>query len=200
MNLNIYENMSNQCSTLYAVVGEEQELRELHRVMRELQDMREPRLENGFGPAWLGCLVDALGGDWQKTRCRGEWHDLELADGVLRFSTETAWSPCEEVMRFIQSRYPSTCFYYKAEEPGLQIFESNDTEGRFFPERYLVDMLAPDGSDLWEYYTDMDDALEAISRLADRKVDSRDEVERLNDEWTEEDAFCYLHEFDVVWS
>ena len=45
-------------------------------------------------------MVDALGKDWNEVSCRGEWANLEINGDTLRFTTETAWTPCNEVLDF----------------------------------------------------------------------------------------------------
>ena len=42
-----------------------------------MKEQKEPSVPNGFGKTWLGCLVNALGGDYNKIHCRGDWSNLE---------------------------------------------------------------------------------------------------------------------------
>ena len=111
--------MPNWCSTAYAIEGDAKEIKSLYELMKRLEDMEKPSVENGFGTTWLGCLVDALGKDWHNVHCRGSWSCLELEDDVLKFSTETAWSPCNETFDLVLEKYPSLRYYFQAEEPGM---------------------------------------------------------------------------------
>jgi hypothetical protein len=52
--------MPNWCSTSVKVIGNKKEIGKLYNVMYKLQNMAEPAVKNGFGSAWLGCLVEAL--------------------------------------------------------------------------------------------------------------------------------------------
>ena len=126
--------MPNICTAYYVIEGEKKELDALYETMTSLQAMEQPLVENGFGPTWLGCLVKALGGNPDEVLCRGEWMDLERADDTLRVTFETAWTPCYEVTALMKSTYPSLHIYYKAEEPGCEIYVKNDAEGKYFPE------------------------------------------------------------------
>lgn len=83
--------MPNWCSTAYVIEGDAQEIKSLYELMKDLQDRKTPAVKNGFGTSWLGCLVDALGKDWDKVSCRGDWANLEMVGETLRFTTETAW-------------------------------------------------------------------------------------------------------------
>ena len=132
--------MPNWCSTAYVIEGNAKEVKSLYELMKGLQERKEPSVENGFGTSWLGCLVDGLGGDWNKTYCRGDWSNLEMNGDNLQFTTETAWSPCNEVFDLVCEKFPSLHYYYQAEEPGCVFYQTNDSEGTYFPDRYLVDL------------------------------------------------------------
>lgn len=105
--------MPNWCSTAYAIEGDAQEIKKLYELMKNLQERKEPSVENGFGTSWLGCLVDALGEDWNKVSCRGDWANLEIEDETLRFTTETAWGPCNETLDLVCEKFPSLRYYYR---------------------------------------------------------------------------------------
>jgi hypothetical protein len=47
---------------------------------------------------------------------------------------ETAWTPCYEVTQLMKEKYPSLRIYYKAKEPGCEVYLKNDAEGKYFPE------------------------------------------------------------------
>lgn len=50
--------------------GDKKEVKKLYSIMHGLEKRKTPTVENGFGTAWLGCLVNALGADWNKVYCR----------------------------------------------------------------------------------------------------------------------------------
>ena len=126
--------MANICTTNYVIEGKKDELDELYRIMKELQDMEQPLVKNGLGPTWLGCLVKALGKNPEDVLCRGIWIELERQDNRLLMTFETAWTPCYEVTQLMKTIFPSLRIYYKAEEPGCEVYLKNDAEGKYFPE------------------------------------------------------------------
>ena len=126
--------MANICTTNYVIEGKKDELDELYRIMKELQDMEQPLVKNGLGPTWLGCLVKALGKNPEDVLCRGIWIELERQDNRLQMTFETAWTPCYEVTQLMKTVFPSLQFFYKAEEPGNEVYLKNDAEGKYFPE------------------------------------------------------------------
>jgi len=126
--------MPNICTTNYVIEGEKKDLDALYQTMKELQEMEQPAVENGFGPTWLGCLVKALGKNPEDVLCRGQWIELEQQDGKLLMAFETAWTPCYEVTQLMKAVYPSLQFFYKAEEPDCEVYLKNDAEGKYFSE------------------------------------------------------------------
>lgn len=114
--------MANICTTNYVIEGEKNELDALYETMKKLQGQD------------LAQLVKALGKNPDEVMCRGEWSDLERQDDTLRMTFETAWTPCHEVTDLLKATYPSLRIYYKAVEPGCEVYLKNDAEGKFFPE------------------------------------------------------------------
>ena len=114
--------MANICATNYVIEGEKKELDALYQKMKGLQGQS------------LGQLVEALGKNPDEIMCRGDWSDLERHGDTLRMTFETAWTPCYEVTNLLKSVYPSLRIFYKAEEPGCEVYLKNDAEGKYFPE------------------------------------------------------------------
>ena len=114
--------MANICTTNYVIEGKKEELDALYQKMKELQGQD------------LGLLVKALGKNPDEMECRGEWTELVREDETLRMIFETAWTPCYEVTLLMKAVYPSLRIYYKAEEPGCEVYLKNDAEGKYFPE------------------------------------------------------------------
>lgn len=114
--------MANICTTNYVIEGKKEELDALYQKMKELQGQS------------LGQLVEALGNNPEEMECRGEWTELVREGDILRMTFETAWTPCYEVTLLMKAVYPSLRIYYKAEEPGCEVYLKNDADGKYFPE------------------------------------------------------------------
>lgn len=171
--------MPNWCFTQYAITGERREVRSLYNKMNRLQQRKTPLLPNGFGVTWLGCLVKSLGSDPEAVYCRGHWFNLSLdEDGTLRFDTEHAWSRPSEVEDLIFEVFPSVSIYYIEEELGMEVFQTNDASGQYFPETVILD----DEQDGMEYFTE-EDALKRISELKGSPVTDWEEAESFLDEY-----------------
>lgn len=193
--------MPNWCSTAYSFLGDKKEIKALYHIMKNLESMKEPLVKNGFGSNWLGCLVTALKGDWEKIRCRGCWENLELiGDEQLNFSTESAWCPCDETMDLICEKFPSLSYYYIAEEPGCGIYETNDSTGEFFPDRFTIDICSPDEDYYTEYFISEEGMFKWFSETFNMDINSMGDIGKLSDKWEEEnpDSYCWVHEFRIV--
>ena len=192
--------MPNWCFTQYAITGERREVRSLYNKMKRLQQRKTPLLPNGFGVTWLGCLVKSLGSDPEAVYCRGHWFNLSLdEDGTLRFDTEHAWSRPSEVEDLIFEVFPSVSIYYIEEELGMDIFQTNDASGQYFPETVILD----DEQDGMEYLTE-EDALKSISELKGTPVADWEEAERFLERYNaaqeaaETGKCVWLHRASVV--
>ena len=76
--------------------------------------------------------------------CRGtlDFLSFEERNGqpVLRVETETAWVPMHELWDALLHKIGSHCHYfYFAEEPGFELYETNDTEKAYFDADYIID-------------------------------------------------------------
>lgn len=150
--------MPNWCYTDYKVVGEKENLDKLQSILEELESMKKPLVDNGFGVSWLGNLVVKLGHDWNNIGCRGSWTNCErINDTLLSLSTKTAWAECNEVRELICEEFDVT-MYYLSEEEGMGIYETNDTEGGYFDGDYKL-YLEDEG---YSFYNDLEDLKDKI--------------------------------------
>lgn len=168
--------MPNWSETSYVLEGDQEQLDALYNRMRELEQMEEPLVHNGFGTNWLGCLVKSLGGNPGKVYCRGHWFDLCRTSDSVTFNCEHAWSRPHEVEDLIRSVYPDIYIYFLEEEPGMGIFQTNDTENVYFHDTVIID-IEDEGM---EYY-DEDEALSVLSELKGERLSSWEEAEEFVD-------------------
>lgn len=121
-----------------------------------------------------------------------------LKDGVLRFYAEERWG-LQDFEELLRKKFPDIKIYLVVEEPGMEIYYTNDKEGKYFPERYWVDTAQDDIYDSEYFITE-----EAMYKWLNKKygVKSKEEVEIWNanyeDSATEDENFIYIHEFEVI--
>lgn len=194
--------MPNWCSTDYYVFGSKKELSDLNKKMERLENRKKSLIKNDFGNTWLGNLVKYLGGDWEKVYCRGEWmcREYNKENNTLTFTTETAWREMDEWRKFIESYYMTIKLLYVSEEPGMGIYQTNDLEGVFFKDKYVLDY----GEDI-EYFETIDQAVEFIEELIGIKIEDKtvNGIQKAMDNYVEEnedeeDQYFSFHEFEEV--
>jgi hypothetical protein len=189
--------MANWCYSSYVIDGKRKEVQSLFSKMNNLEKRRRPLVGNDFGNTWLGCLVTKLGGDWQKVYCRGSWSDLFYEGGLLKFNTETAWGPMDEVFKFIKTIYPSLEIYYMAEEDGNGVFITNDAEGHYFRDRYRIEYDCD-----YEYFTTIEGVLGYVSGVIGKELKSKAAMEAAINDWNDttedDDRKIYFIEYEIV--
>ena len=190
--------MPNWCETTYKCVGDLKEVRSLYKTIKANDKRKNPRVKNGFGRLWLGCIINALGDEWEKLRCRGEIYYYELDGNVLTICQNTAWCEQEGFRECIEKKFPSIKVYYREEESGCDVFYTNDSSGSYFPDRYLLDNY-----DEPLYYETIEEAAKSVSSIVEHNVEPTvkavdDALENYLEEHKDEDIFYSFHEFTIV--
>lgn len=191
--------MPNWCDTTYKCVGDPKEVRALHKVLKYIDRRKTTIVRNGFGKWWLGNLVTKLGGKWEDYRCRGEITGYSFDGDILEITQYTAWCEQEGVRRIIQEKFPGIKVYYREEEPGCDVYCTNDTTGYYFPETFFID-----NSDEPRYFETIEETAEWVSDLVGHKVEAGSiNIQVALDEYVEaqenpEEVFYSFHEFQVI--
>lgn len=193
--------MPNWCSTDYYVVGSKKEVLDLNKKMERLENRKKSLVKNSFGNTWLGNLVKSLGGDWEKVYCRGEWmcREYNKEKNTLTFTTETAWREMNEWRKFIESYYTTIKLLYVTEEPGMGIYQTNDKDGVFFKDRYILDY----GEDI-EYFETIDQVVKFTEEFIGVKIKDKtiNDIQRTIDDFfvksNEKDLYFSFHEFEEI--
>jgi hypothetical protein len=104
------------------------------------------------------------------------------------------------VRRIIQEKFPSIKVYYREEEPGCDVYYTNDTTGDYFPENYFLDSY-----DEQRYFETLEDAAESVSEIVGCTVEATiDAIQEALEKYVEqkessgEEVFYSFHEFKVI--
>lgn len=162
--------MPHWCNTVYKATGSKENVERLAKTMVELGNMPSPGLvENGFGSTWLGNLVAKMGGVLDTALCRGEWivdhPDQPVVDGVFSFSVVSAWAEMKEWRQFLEIKF-GVKLVFLAEEFGSLVFETNDTEHRFFSDEYYLRAGFGDSSDSG-YYDSLESLVSEVQKVTE---------------------------------
>ena len=190
--------MPNWCDVIYKCIGDPKEVRSLYKIINANDKRKTSRVKNGFGTLWIGNIIDALGEDWEKLRCRGEIIGYHIENNLLTIYQSTAWCEQEGFRECIEKKFPSIKVYYREEEPGCDVYYTNDADRNYFPERYLLN-----NNDEPLYFNTIEEAAEYVSGIVNQKVEANmTAIEKALDEYEEEnkddDVYFSFHEFQVV--
>ncbi|MEQ3237261.1 hypothetical protein [Bacteroides cellulosilyticus] len=82
----------------------------------------------------------------------------------------------------------------------MEVYETNDEFGTYFSDRFFLDACSPEEEYLSEYFETQEDAFAWLEEKCGEPIKSAEDVKALDERWQSksEDAFCYLHEFQIV--
>lgn len=155
--------MPHWCYTDYTLIGANDDVEAAYAALRQLE--QTTRIKNDdkdsflFCPQWLGYVAEnVLLLDRGVVGCRGTFLNVECTQwngmAALVFNTETAWSPCEELMSQFAAKFRLSLDYY-AEELGSIYFCKVNPDGVYQQTLYHSD------DDGLEYYNTLGDFLRA---------------------------------------
>ena len=179
--------MANICTTDYRIIGDRAILEKLEEVINS----REEVIPNTI-TSWAGHKLARLGIPHdQSGRCW--WSDARIDDnGVLYFFEESAWTRGKAIS-ILQEAYPDLDIYFISEEPGFEIYETNDEHCTFFKERYVLD----DDEHGCMYYETLQELVEEVVNLYP-EITNINSIDEINDYFNENEICSSVHEFDFV--
>lgn len=195
--------MPNWCFTDYRFYADtdkgKEQLSKFYSILtHSVEEDKRRILRSDFGDKWLGNVILAFcpqnltltkdsitcaynGAD---IRFRGSIIYLEINDAgtngpYISLQTETAWEPMYDMWDMILAEcgFTDIKYVYSSEEPGMGIYINTDTEGRFFPEIYRIEVYISDDfycNDTQYFCSDMD----ALNYLNEVIKDLREEYKR----------------------
>lgn len=197
--------MPNWNTTDYTLYGNKENIKRLYTDLKKTVDIDRTKESKPFtflgNSYWLGYIKKSLLPEVEEELpARGEIsyieediedHDNDMAS--LKLTTETAWVACSELMDKIAGKYDLQLFYY-SEEPGCEIFETNDVEGQFYSFRYMVDS-EKEGI---EYYDTFEQVAEAIADMTGIRLNNISEADDKLSAFNNDDTFLIINEISVV--
>jgi len=193
--------MPNWCYTDYVIEGSQEDLKCINKAICDVIDGNFPKQEMS-AQDWVGNVLHALriptedaeGKSLGYFRAFIASRPIWIDDNALKFSTEEAWSRTQfaEALRI---RFKRIGIYYSLQEEFCQILQTNDAEGKYFNERYFVDISI--GDDYHSgYFSTEDDAYNFVREFTG--YGDADVVKRFNDENKGTDNYIYVFAYDVT--
>lgn len=185
--------MPNWTSTNYVIEGNKKTLQKIH------EAIKHPTVKEGGDSNWEGNVLYTLNPDWDEKQyryMRGFIGEANMIDDTLRISADEAWC----VTNFsdaLADLFDDIVIYWIAEEPGMEIYQTNDRDGKYFSDRYFVDTCI-EGVYSSEYFQQEDAAYRWLSEITKGKIKNKEDMDAFNTANEDTDDYIYIHEFEVI--
>lgn len=179
--------------TDYAIEGSKE-------ILEKIWDAFEHHdVEDKSSEDWEGNILNKLG-EWDRNKyyMRGFIEEYWWADVnhvVLRFYAKEAWQNTD-FAKALQNLFPSIKIYWTTEEFDNEVFITNDTEGRYFRERFYADTCI-DGNYDSEYFKSEQSMYDWLAELTDDVVQNADDVAEWNEKY-KDSGYISIHAYDLV--
>ena len=163
--------MANWASTSYRIEGSKGDLERVYGVIDDFISERRKPIEENASNDWEGNIVKALGAtDEQvsKNYLRGFIQEYEMDGDTIRIEAEEAWG-ATDFRHVLTQLMPELTVYYIVEEPGCEVYATNDEEGKYFTALML--------------------GMETVSKA---------KIENWNEDHEAEGDFIYIHEVEYA--
>ena len=191
--------MANWASTSYRIEGSKSDLERVFGVIDDFIKGRVASTREDATADWEGNIVKALGAmdeEIDNNYLRGFIQDYELDGDTIRIEAEEAWG-ATDFRHVLGKLMPDLTIYYIVEEAGCEVFATNDTDGKYYPERYLVDAYVKD-VDYYEYFETDKQMKSFVSSLLEKEDFTEEDIEAWNEEHEDDDSHINVHEFKYV--
>ena len=191
--------MANWASTSYRIEGSKGDLEKVYNVIDEFMSERRKPIEVNASSEWEGNIIKALGATDEQMKnnyLRGFIEEYEMDGDIIRIEAEEAWGTTD-FRQVLAQLMPELTIYYIVEEPGCEVYATNDADGKYFPERFYVDAYV-NGDYQSEYFETEEQAMTYVANLLGKKEVSKNELENWNECHEEDNNFIYIHEFEIV--
>ena len=191
--------MANWASTSYRIEGSESDLKKVYNVIDNFVSGKSKPVLEDASTEWEGNIVKALGASDEQLKrsyLRGFIEEYELDGDVISINAEEAWG-ATDFRHILGNLMPELTIYYIVEEAGCDVFATNDIDGKYFPEQYLVDAYVKD-ADFYEYFETKGQMKDFVSSLIGKEDFTDEDIEAWNEEHEDDDSYIYVHEFQYV--
>lgn len=191
--------MANWASTSYRIEGSKSDLERVYNVINALVTGKLKPVDETASEDWEGNIVKALGATDKQVAenyLRGFIQEYEMDSDTIRIEAEEAWG-VSDFRHVLKQLMPELTIYYIVEEPGCEVYATNDVEGKYFPERFYVDACI-NGDYESDYFDTEKQAMAYAAKLIGKEKISKAKLESWNEDHEDDDNFIYVHEFEIA--
>ena len=190
--------MANWASTSYRIEGSKNELERVFNVIDDfMTDKRKPVRENA-SKEWEGNIVRVLGAtdeQMENNYLRGFIQEYEMDGDIISIEADEAWG-ATDFRHVLTKLMPDLTVYYIVEEPGCEVYATNDAESKYFTDKFYVDACV-NGNYESGYFETEKQAMAYAAELLGKEEVSKGELKNWNKEHKENNDFIYVHEFKI---
>lgn len=191
--------MANWATTSYRIEGSKSDLEKLYGVIDSFLTDRQKPVTETASRDWEGNIIKALGATDEQMKnnyLRGFIQEYEMEEGVIRIEAEEAWG-ATDFRHVLAKLMPELTIYYIVEEPGCEVYATNDADGKYFPDQFYLDACI-NGNYESDYFATEEKALAYAAKLIGKEKVSKAKLESWNEDHEEDEEFVYIHEFEIV--
>lgn len=187
--------MANMAMTSYRIEGPKETLERINdAIVEALSD------KHYWTEAKVLMLLGYAENELEGKRVGGEIEEKpSLGENTLEFYAEERWG-LQDFNELLEAKFPDIKVYWIVEESGCEVYATNDKEGKYFPERYYVELCLDDQIEM-EYFKDEKSMYKWLSEKTGRNMDA-EEVKEFNvdydDEALDDENFIHIHKFEVI--
>lgn len=184
--------MANWANTSYIIEGTKEDLDRIWEAITNPQ--RTPDADEG----WEGDVLNSLGINWDRDNLtmRGFIEQSYRDKEGIHLEAEKAWERTD-FCKVLQEEFPNISIFWITEEPGMEIYATNDSKGKYFSSRYCLDAFL-DIDYYSEYFDTKEEAFQYINKITKGKVNSQENIDEYNKQNKDTDNFISLHKFTVI--
>lgn len=135
--------------------------------------------------------------DKKTVYCRGWIIDMEIDGDVLSIYYDSAWQELSEVRHFLEENLDIDQIVFYAEEPGMEIYITNDTDEKYFGFKFVCSYV-DNGATITDYYNSEQDILIDKNNYYKRNFKSIEELEKFTNDLDYNDSGCFVHKVRKV--
>lgn len=191
--------MANWASTSYRIEGSKSDLKRVFNVIDSFMTGKQKPVTETASDDWEGNIVKTLGAtdeQLSKNYLRGFIQEYEMDGNTIRIEAEEAWG-ATDFRHVLRQLMPELTIYFIVEEPGCEVYATNDADGKYFSDRFYVDACV-NGDYQSEYFQTEEQAMAYAATLIGKEKVIKAKLESWNEDHEDDDDFIYIHEFEIV--
>lgn len=191
--------MANWALTSYFIEGSKKDLEKIYNIIDDFMSGRQAPVEENASANWEGNILKTLGATEEQLKnnyLRGFIQEYEMDESVISIKAEEAWGDTD-FRHVLKTLVPELTIYFVTEEPGCEVYITNDADGKYFPCRFYVEARINENCES-DYFEDETEAMDYIAALIGKEKINKADLEAWNKQHEDDYDYAYIYEFKVL--